>query len=85
MQRPLIFVYLCIAIISAIIMKGELIMTYKQIQTSHEIRMWIGQVIIPMVIGGIMLATNVHIKTWIGNKVGNTMLKINSKKNKGGK
>ena len=80
MQGPLIF----LAFISIIIMKGELIMTYKQIQTSHEIRMWIAQVIIPTVIGGIMLATNLHVKTWIGNKVGNVMLKINSKKNKSG-
>lgn len=80
MQGPLIF----LALISIIIMKGELIMTYKQIQTSHEIRMWIAQVIIPTVIGGIMLATNLHVKTWIGNKVGNIMLKINSKKNKSG-
>ena len=80
MQRPLFF----LALISIIIMKGELIMTYKQIQTSHEIRMWIAQVIIPTVIGGIMLATNLHVKTWIGNKVDNVMLKINSKKNKSG-
>ena len=80
MQGPLIF----LALISIIIMKGEFIMTYKQIQTSHEIRMWIAQVIIPTVIGGIMLATNLHVKTWVGNKVGNIMLKINSKKNKSG-
>ena len=80
MQGPLIF----LALISIVIMKGEFIMTYKQIQTSHEIRMWIAQVIIPTVIGGIMLATNLHVKTWVGNKVGNIMLKINSKKNKSG-
>lgn len=84
MQGPLFFVYSYIAIISTTITKGELIMTYKQIQTSHEIRMWIGQVIIPTVILGVMLATNLNVKTWIGNKVGNVMLKINSKKNKGG-
>lgn len=59
-------------------------MTYKQIQTSHEIRMWIGQVIIPTVIGGVMLATNPHVRTWVENKVYNIKLKINSKKNKGG-
>ena len=80
MQRPLFF----LALISITVMKGEFIMTYKQIQTSHEIRMWIAQVIIPTVIGGIMLATNLHVKTWVGNKVGNIMLKINSKKNKSG-
>ena len=59
-------------------------MTYKQIQTSHEIRMWIAQVIIHTVIGGIMLATNPYVRTWVGNKVYNIKLKINSKKNKGG-
>ena len=80
MQRPLIF----LALISIIVMKGEFIMDYKQIQTLHEIRMWVVQVIIPTVIGGVMLATNLHVKTWIGNKVGNVMLKINSKKNKSG-
>ena len=80
MQGPLIF----LALISIIVMKGELIMTYKQIQTSHEIRMWIGQVIIPTVIGGIMLATNPYVRTWVGTKVYNIKLKINSKKNKSG-
>ena len=80
MQGPLIF----LALISFTVMKGELIMDYKQIQTLHEIRMWVVQVIIPTVIGGVMLATNLHVKTWIGNKVGNIILKINSKKNKGG-
>ena len=80
MQGPLIF----LALISIIIMKGELIMDYKQIQTLHEIRMWVVQVIIPTVIGGVMLATNPHVRTWVGNKVYNIKLKINSKKNKGG-
>ena len=60
-------------------------MDYKQIQTLHEIRMWIVQVIIPAVIGGVMLATNPYVRTWVGNKVDNIKLKINSKKNKGGK
>lgn len=80
MQGPLFF----LALISIIVMKGELIMTYKQIQAAHEIRMWIGQVIIPAVIGGVMLATNPYVRTWVGNKVYNIKLKINSKKNKGG-
>ena len=60
-------------------------MDYKQIQTLHEIRMWIVQVIIPTVIGGVMLATNPHVRTWVGNKVYNIKLKINSKKIKSGK
>ena len=59
-------------------------MDYKQIQTLHEIRMWVVQVIIPTVIGGVMLVTNPHVRTWVGNKVYNIKLKINSKKNKGG-
>ena len=80
MQGSLIF----LALISIIVMKGELIMTYKQIQAAHEIRMWIGQVIIPAVIGGVMLATNPYVRTWVGNKVYNIKLKINSKKNKSG-
>ena len=80
MQGPLFF----LALISIIVMKGELIMTYKQIQAAHEIRMWIGQVIIPAVIGGVMLASNPHVRTWVGNKVYNIKLKINSKKNKSG-
>lgn len=28
-------------------MKGGLNMTYKQIETSREIRLWIGQIIVP--------------------------------------
>lgn len=73
-----------LALISIIVMKGELIMTYKQIQAAHEIRMWIGQVIIPTVIGGVMLVSNPYVRTWVGNKVYNIKLKINSKKNKSG-
>lgn len=80
MQGPLFF----LALISIIVMKGELIMTYKQIQAAHEIRMWIGQVIIPAIIGGVMLASNPYVRTWVGNKVYNIKLKINSKKNKSG-
>ena len=37
------------AIFSMHIMKGGLSMTYKQIEGSREIRLWIGQIIVPAI------------------------------------
>lgn len=30
-------------------------MTYKQIEACREVRLWIGQVIVPAIMGGVML------------------------------
>lgn len=55
-------------------------MTYKQIQASHEIRMWMGQVIIPAVTAGIILAANPTVRAYAKNKVENIKLKHKTKK-----
>lgn len=42
-------------------------MTYKNIQTMHEVRMMIAQVGIPLVIGRIVLATNKNVQNGVKN------------------
>lgn len=44
-------------------------MTYKNIQTMHEVRLMIAQVGIPLVIGGIVLATNKEVQNGVKNVV----------------
>lgn len=38
-------------------------MKYKHIEASREARLWIGQVIVPAVVGGVMLLSNPEIRT----------------------
>ena len=37
--------------IASSVMKGVINMTYKQIEASRELRLWIGQVIVPAAVG----------------------------------
>lgn len=55
-------------------------MTHKQIDASREARLWIGQVIVPAITGGIMLYTNPNVRNWVGGKVNDVKRFINSKK-----
>lgn len=43
-------------------------MTYKQIEASREVRLWIGQVIVPAVMGGVMLMANPTTRNFIVDK-----------------
>ena len=44
-------------------------MTYKQIEASREARLWIGQVIVPAVVGAAMILSNPQTRHAIGEKV----------------
>lgn len=43
-------------------------MTHKQIDTSREVRLWIGQVIVPTVTGAVLLASNPNVRFWVKSK-----------------
>ena len=43
-------------------------MSYKSIERSREIRLWIGQVIAPVVIAGVALASNPNVRKWASDK-----------------
>lgn len=54
-------------------------MNSKQIDTSREVRLWIGQVIVPVLTGGIILAANPNVRNWVASKV--SSIKQHFKKN----
>lgn len=43
-------------------------MTYKQIEASREIRLWIGQVIIPAIAAGGLILSNPEVRKTIKQK-----------------
>lgn len=51
------------------LLKGESIMTRKQIDGAREVRLWIGQVIVPAVVGGIAIMSNPYSRTFVQRKV----------------
>ena len=44
-------------------------MTYKQIEASREARLWIGQVVVPVVIATGILLSNPEVSSWVTRKV----------------
>lgn len=57
-------------------------MTRKQIDAGREIRLWIGQVIVPAVTGAIILASNPNVRFWVKSKVDGIKQSIKNKKNR---
>lgn len=43
-------------------------MSYKSIERSREIRLWIGQVIVPAIVTGVVLASNPNVRKWASDK-----------------
>lgn len=43
-------------------------MKYKTIEASRELRLWIGQVIVPAVTTGIIIASNPTARQWVAEK-----------------
>lgn len=43
-------------------------MKYKTIEASREVRLWIGQVIVPAVTAGIMIVSNPTTRRWVTEK-----------------
>lgn len=53
-------------------------MKYKHIQAAHEIRMWIGQVIVPAIIGMVTLYSNPQTREFMDEKKCDVKNKLNS-------
>ena len=54
-------------------------MTYKQIETSREMRLWIGQVIVPAVAAAIAIASNPQTRSYVSKKYNNVKSRIRKK------
>jgi hypothetical protein len=54
--------------------------TYKQLKTSSEARLWLGQIIIPVVTAGIMLVANPDVRHWVKSKFRKAKNKLKEKK-----
>lgn len=50
-------------------MKGDGFMTYKQIETSREIRLWLGQLLIPAIMAGATLLSIPEINSTVNEKI----------------
>lgn len=57
-------------------------MTYKQIETSREMRLWISQVIVPVVGAAAIAMTNPDVKNYVSEKIEKTKQKVNEKVSK---
>lgn len=55
-------------------------MTYKQIEASRELRLWIGQVIVPAIGVSAALLSNPEIKRAVATKAEDVKAKIRRKK-----
>lgn len=54
-------------------------MTYKQIEASREMRLWIGQVIVPAAAAAIAIASNPNTRDYISKKYNNVKSRIQKK------
>lgn len=54
-------------------------MTYKQIEASREMRLWIGQVIVPAAAAAIAIASNPQTRNYISEKYNNIKSRIKKK------
>lgn len=57
-------------------------MTYKQIEASREMRLWIGQVIVPAAAAAIAIASNPQTRNYVSEKYNNVKSRIQKKFNK---
>lgn len=57
-------------------------MTRRNIETSREARLWIGQIIVPVVTSVILLASNPDVRWWVKEKcdrIKNTKIRFTTK------
>lgn len=54
-------------------------MTYKQIEASREMRLWIGQVIVPAAVAAVAIASNPNTRDYISKKYNNIKSRIQKK------
>ena len=53
-------------------------MTYKQIEASREMRLWIGQVIVPAVTAAVAIASNPQTRNYVSEKYNNVKSRMRS-------
>ena len=58
---------------------GDTIMTYKQIEASRELRLWIGQVIVPAVTMAVALASIPEVRNAASTKLEQLKWKLKSR------
>ena len=51
----------------------------KDVERAREIRLWIGQVIVPAVTAGIFIYANPNARRWVSNKVDQVKMKFKKK------
>lgn len=61
-------------------MKGVIFMTYKQIEASRELRLWIGQVIVPAIGVSVALLANPGVRQAVNEKAKAIKAKLSRKK-----
>ena len=54
-------------------------MTYKQIEASREMRLWIGQVIVPAAVAVVAIASNPQTRNYGSKKYNNVKSRIKKK------
>ena len=54
-------------------------MTYKQIEASREMRLWIGQVIVPAAVAAVAIASNPQTRNYVSKKYNNVKSHIKKK------
>lgn len=54
-------------------------MTYKQIEASREMRLWIGQVIVPAAAAAVAIASNPQARNYVSEKYRNAKHYIQQK------
>ena len=54
-------------------------MTYKQIEASREMRLWIGQVIVPAAVAVVAIASNPQTRNYVSKKYNNVKSRIKKK------
>lgn len=54
-------------------------MTYKQIEASREMRLWIGQVIVPAAVAAVTIASNPQTRNYVSKKYNNVKSRIQKK------
>ena len=53
-------------------------MTYKQIEASREMRLWIGQVIVPTAVAAVAIASNPQTRNYVSKKYNNVKSRMRS-------
>lgn len=54
-------------------------MTYKQIEACREMRLWIGQVIVPAAVAAVTIASNPQTRNYVSKKYNNVKSRIQKK------